>query len=351
MQKEIKNNDRFYKIIKGILAACIPFFIFLCVSWFLQRRNIIPSDFSSVTKKEKTPVNVSAEKQQNITKSLEGAILANDLELVKNFINQGADVNAKDNLGNPYLSLACQYGSIEIVKELIEKGADVNAKDQNGYTALIRAINRKNLNIAKFLIENGADVNTKINDGSTPLIFANFNRDIESTKLLIEAGANVNEKVQGKYSPLFNLVFSEKNPHLLKTFDENATAEIAKLLLEAGANANEKTEHNLTLLGWTSINGSVPLSKVLIEHGADVNARFGSVLYPEDKPSNEDFSPLMFAVVNINKDIELVNLLIEHGADVNAKDSSGRSVLGYAKATTFDNTEIINILIQAGAKE
>ena len=54
---------------------------------------------------------------------------------------------------------------------------------------------------------------------------------------------------------------------------------------------------------------------------------------------------------NINKDIELVNLLIEHGADVNAKESSGRSVLGYAKATTFDNTEIINILIQAGAKE
>ena len=65
----------------------------------------------------------------------------------------------------------------------------------------------------------------------------------------------------------------------------------------------------------------------------------------------KDFIKKVKSTVNINKDIELVNLLIEHGADVNAKDSSGRSVLGYAKATTFDNTEIINILIQAGAKE
>ena len=47
---------------------------------------------------------------------------------------------------------------IEIVKHLVENGADVNAKDENKATALTEASKNGHLEIVKYLSENGADV-------------------------------------------------------------------------------------------------------------------------------------------------------------------------------------------------
>ena len=40
----------------------------------------------------------------------------------------------KDSEGNTELHLACLYNDYETIKFLIENGADVNAKDNNGQT-------------------------------------------------------------------------------------------------------------------------------------------------------------------------------------------------------------------------
>ena len=63
------------------------------------------------------------------------AISNGDIEVVKKFIEYGADVNEKTNGMTP-LMYAARYNQTEIINLLIRKGADVNAKCKNGLTAL-----------------------------------------------------------------------------------------------------------------------------------------------------------------------------------------------------------------------
>lgn len=55
---------------------------------------------------------------------------------VKDLVEQGADVNAKDEYGRTPLYVASEEGHIDVVKYLLEHGADVKVKDKNGGTSL-----------------------------------------------------------------------------------------------------------------------------------------------------------------------------------------------------------------------
>ena len=70
------------------------------------------------------------------------AICKGDLEIVKKFIEYGADVNENSNGMTP-LMYAARYNNVEIMKVLIEKGADVKQKDERGNNALKYAENSK----------------------------------------------------------------------------------------------------------------------------------------------------------------------------------------------------------------
>jgi ankyrin repeat protein len=95
-----------------------------------------------------------------------------DASKIKDLIERGADVNAKEEYGNTSLHWASLMDCIEIVKLLIEKGADVNAEDIDGWTPLHMAADLNQMETAKLLIELGADVDAKCNKGKTPLDLA-----------------------------------------------------------------------------------------------------------------------------------------------------------------------------------
>jgi ankyrin repeat protein len=63
------------------------------------------------------------------------AICKGDVNIVKKFIEYGADVNEKSNGMTP-LMVAARYNKTEIIKLLLSKGAVLSAKDKNGFTAL-----------------------------------------------------------------------------------------------------------------------------------------------------------------------------------------------------------------------
>lgn len=63
------------------------------------------------------------------------AISKGEIEVVKKFVEYGADVNEMSNGMTP-LMIAARYNNAEIVKFLLEKGANKNIKNEKGYTAL-----------------------------------------------------------------------------------------------------------------------------------------------------------------------------------------------------------------------
>ena len=111
------------------------------------------------------------------------------------------------------LHRACEKGNIEAVKQFLADGADVNAKNDFGSTPLIAAALEGHKEIAELLISEGADVNAKtilyisqgINKhcaqpgggapggnphlvGWTPLDWVIYNGEIEFAELLRKHG-------------------------------------------------------------------------------------------------------------------------------------------------------------------
>ena len=70
------------------------------------------------------------------------------------------------------INLAAVTGDIEAVKQYLDAGGDVNAKNKVTTTPLYWAAYEGQKEIVELLIANGADVNAKDDDGDTPLDYA-----------------------------------------------------------------------------------------------------------------------------------------------------------------------------------
>jgi uncharacterized protein len=86
------------------------------------------------------------------------------------------------------VTAAC-CGDYEIVERLVEEGADLNVKDETGKTAVIAAADEGWLGITEYLLEHGADVNAKDNDGDTALDIAKFQEHDNIVEVLLRFGA------------------------------------------------------------------------------------------------------------------------------------------------------------------
>jgi len=86
-------------------------------------------------------------------------------------------------------------GNTQRVRVLLEQGADVNATDDLEESALMWAVKTNKLKMCKFLIENGADVNATHGEyEETALMWAADHGRLEACQLLINAGANIYAK-------------------------------------------------------------------------------------------------------------------------------------------------------------
>lgn len=114
-------------------------------------------------------------------------------------INRGADVTVTDSRGKTALHQAAYYGMLDVAKELIKKGADVNANGGVG-TPLQEAT--ENLDMVELLVSHGADVNAKSSTGITPLHRAAQWNDAKVVEFLISKGADVNARTNDGRTPL-----------------------------------------------------------------------------------------------------------------------------------------------------
>ncbi|MBN2181047.1 MAG: ankyrin repeat domain-containing protein [Sedimentisphaerales bacterium] len=105
--------------------------------------------------------------------SLYTAAYMGDLDKVKAFIDQGADIKQKKGMiEGTALHAAAAGGHKEVVEFLISRGADANITNIAGKTALHIAAGAGHLEIVQILLKSGSDVNTKDRMGNTALDLA-----------------------------------------------------------------------------------------------------------------------------------------------------------------------------------
>ncbi len=113
-----------------------------------------------------------------------------DEEALRQLLNQGLDVNARDEAQNTALHLATKHGHKNIMRLLIEHGADVNAQNDDASTPL--HLTERNMETIRMLLEAGADPNMTDKDWNFPYYFAFYgSMTRELTELYIKHGANL----------------------------------------------------------------------------------------------------------------------------------------------------------------
>lgn len=95
---------------------------------------------------------------------------------------------------------ACEKGDLKAVKDLLDKGVNINARDRDGRQPIIEATYWQHADTVKLLIERAADINAKKLDGTTALDFAISLHNKEIEQMLRQAGAGSDQKTSSKPS-------------------------------------------------------------------------------------------------------------------------------------------------------
>ncbi len=205
------------------------------------------------------------------------------------------------------------FGSVTDLKRLLDGGFDPNSATRaGGTTALMMAA--PDAEKMKLLLDRGADVNARAKSKYSALMVAAVYRGgTPAIKLLLARGGDVS----GTPSPLV-LAAGIGNAEALKPLHD-AGASLGRALLAAVR------------------TGQTGAARALLDLGA-----------PMDETDASDASALDRAV--ISNQLELTRLLIEHGANVNRVGRSGMTPLLYAASIDFGDSKMIELLLKSGAR-
>ena len=214
--------------------------------------------------------------------------------IVQILLQYGFTVHPEDANDSKLLHAAVQKGYLTIVEELFKYGADDdNSTSIKDLMLLHVATKSKREEVAKLLMSYGADVNALDATGNTPIFYATQNADLKMIELLLAGKADVKD-----------------NPELLRTAVKQNCREIIEVLLEHGADVNARDATGNTPILYATQNADLKIIELLLARKANV----------KDNPE------LLRTAVKQNCR-EIIEVLLEHGADVNASDKYGETAL------------------------
>ena len=162
------------------------------------------------------------------------------------------------------LYYAARLGFRDLAEHLIaEHPEHVSAQGGHDETPMHAAAAAGHADILSILHEHGADLDGPLINGRSPLYWAFVHDKLEAGKRLLDLGADINARRVGTsgWTLLFEAAYFGK-------------VEFTRMLLEHGASVDARTS-----LGETPLHGAVkdlPITqtaRLLLEHGADVDAR------------------------------------------------------------------------------
>jgi len=144
--------------IKTITALMFAVTFFIMVSCNSQEKKQ-EADHTTVSQKTVKPPSVD----------IHTATFLGNLEVVRQHIHAGTDLNIKDAYGSSPLTIATTFGKTDVAKALIKAGADIHITSADGSTPLHTAAFFCRTEIVKALLAKGADKSLTNSYGSTAL--------------------------------------------------------------------------------------------------------------------------------------------------------------------------------------
>ena len=263
------------------------------------------------------------------------ALQREDVAVAHVLLEHGADVHALDDNHSTLLHFASKSGNVEVIRLLLEHGADVHALDNNRATPLHFISQCGNAGAAHVLIEHGAVLDTRNNEDSTPLHVASQCGNASVVRLLLEHGADIHVRNTTDQTPqhLLLAMCSDEPP------DDDIVA--IRFFVDPGADVDAVDHTHTTLLHRASYRGNVKFVHLLLERGANINAR-----------NKMGHTPLHRVLFGFDDDagasyFDTIQLLLDHGADVDALDNTQSTPLHVASEN--GHTKAIQLLLKYGA--
>ncbi len=267
-------------------------------------------------------------------------------------------MNAAEADGTTPLHWAVYQNDADLVDRLIKAGANVNAMNEYGSAPLAEAAATGNATIIEKLLKAGADPESPNADGQTALMIISRTSNLPAANALLKKKANVNavEKWHGQTALMW--ATAEKQPEMVKLLikhgaDVNARSMVNNWQRQVTAEprAQVRPPGGLTPLIYASREGCLECVKALVKAKAKL-----------DMADPEGVTPLIVAITNFHFDI--AKFLIESGANVNKWDWWGRTPLysavdlntiphgGRPDRLSLDETtslQLIELLLDKGA--
>jgi len=140
------------------------------------------------------------------------AVKSGKVDLLSSYINEGIDVNAyyTKSQDKTLLHYAILANQADIVKLLIENGADTEIPSK-GRTPLMIAAANDRLQIARYLLDQGAIVDAVDKGGNTALYYSAKNASLRMNRLLVQRGADVKHNNNRRWMPHDNAISANKD--------------------------------------------------------------------------------------------------------------------------------------------
>jgi ankyrin repeat protein len=219
--------------------------------------------------------------------------------------------------------------------------AGARAADVDGTTPLHWAVHEQDLSKVVALLKQGANPDSRNDYGATPMTVAAGHGNFPIMQALVRAGGDIESA-------------NSEGETLLMAVARTGRTDTARLLLDKGANVNAKENWGgQTALMWAAAQQQPAMIRLLLKHGADVNARGKDQDWPRWVTSEPrikpletgGFTPLLYAAREGCKDC--VTALLDGGADINLADLWGQTPL--LMATLNLQYDTAALLIARGA--